>query len=91
VLLVALAAVAAALLGWAPGLWFAGALIAALLLHLVAGGVLARLSARAYLSLLIAPVYILWKCWVYFTAMLGRSGGGWIRTGRGEAAEGQNS
>lgn len=88
VLLVALCAVAAVLLGWTPTLWIVGGLIAALILHVVAGGILARLSARAYLSLLVAPVYICWKCWVYFAALLGRSGGGWIRTGRGQAAEG---
>ena len=52
--------------------------------HLVAGMLLARLSMRAYLSLLVAPVYIVWKCWVYFVALLGRGGGGWIRTGRGQ-------
>ncbi len=85
VLLAALCAVGAALAGWAPARWLAVGLLAALVVHLIAGMVLARLSLRAYLSLLVAPVYILWKCWVYVMALLGRGGGNWIRTGRGQA------
>ncbi len=90
VLLVMLCAGVALLLGWAPTLWLAAGLIAALLLYLVAGIILARLSLRAYLSLLVAPVYIGWKCWVYVAALFGRSGSSWVRTGRGQAPEGQN-
>lgn len=84
-LLVALCAAGALLLGWAPALWLAVGLAAALALHLAAGIILARLSARAYLSLLAAPIYILWKCWVYLVALIGRGGNAWVRTGRTQA------
>jgi 1,2-diacylglycerol 3-beta-glucosyltransferase len=91
VLLVALCAAVALLAGWVPTLWLAGGLLAALALYLIAGVVLARLSIRAYLSLLVAPIYILWKCWVYFVALLGRGGSGWRRTDRGQATSGHNT
>lgn len=74
--------VAAALLRWEPGLWFALGLCVALVLHVVVGAALARLSARAYLSLLRAPLYIAWKCWVYIAALMGRGRGPWVRTQR---------
>jgi hypothetical protein len=48
----------------------------------VVGATLARLSPRAYLSLLRAPLYIAWKCWVYAVALVGRGTNGWVRTQR---------
>ncbi|HEV8192620.1 MAG TPA: glycosyltransferase family 2 protein [Ktedonobacterales bacterium] len=89
VLLLVLCTAVALLLGWSLALWFAGSLFAALALHLIAGVILARLSIRAYLSLLVAPIYILWKCWVYFAALLGRGGSGWTRTDRSQARSSQ--
>lgn len=74
----------AALLRWAPGLWLALGLCVALSLHVLIGAALARLSARAYLALLRAPLFIAWKCWVYGAALLGRRSGPWVRTERVE-------
>src|SRR5262249_27231911 len=85
VLLVALCAMSALLLGWAPGLWLACGLLGTLIVHLAAGMLLARLSTGAYLSLLVAPLYMVWKCWVYAVALIGRGESGWVRTGRGQS------
>lgn len=70
------------LLRWGPGLALGLALLALLALHGIIGAALAKLSARAYLSLLRAPLFIAWKCWVYLAALVGRGGGSWIRTQR---------
>jgi cellulose synthase/poly-beta-1,6-N-acetylglucosamine synthase-like glycosyltransferase len=75
----------AAALQWWPGLALAAALALALGLHVLVGAVLAQLSAREYLSLLRAPVYIVWKCWVYLGALLRRGSAPWIRTQRASA------
>jgi hypothetical protein len=70
------------LLRWGPGLALGLVLVALLALHGVIGAALAKLSARAYLSLLRAPLFVAWKCWVYVVALFGRGGGPWIRTQR---------
>jgi cellulose synthase/poly-beta-1,6-N-acetylglucosamine synthase-like glycosyltransferase len=75
----------AAVLRWWPGLVLALALALALGVHVLVGAALARLSAREYLSLLRAPVYIVWKCWVYALVLLRRGSGSWIRTQRAGA------
>lgn len=72
----------AILLRWEPALLLAVALLALLALHVCIGAALAELSGRAYLSLLRAPLYIAWKCWVYLAAFVGRGGGPWVRTER---------
>lgn len=72
---------------WAPDLWLALALVAALGLHVLIGAALAQLSFRAYLSLLRAPLYIAWKCWVYLAALVKRGSSPWVRTERAAAAE----
>ncbi len=69
-------------LRWAPGIWLALALTLALALHVFIGASLARLSLRAYLALLRAPLYIAWKCWVYLAALATRGDGPWVRTER---------
>lgn len=74
--------VLAAALRSEPGLLLALALLALLTLHVWIGAALAKLSPRAYLSLLRAPLYIAWKCWVYLAAFTGRGGGPWVRTER---------
>ena len=90
--LVVASALGAALLGSAAGLWLATAMVAALALHLLAGALLARLTPRAYLSLLYAPGYILWKCWVYLLAIVRPGSGRWVRTERatGRSADATN-
>jgi cellulose synthase/poly-beta-1,6-N-acetylglucosamine synthase-like glycosyltransferase len=75
----------AALLRWAPTLALALALALALGAHVLVGAVLARLSIRAYLSLLRAPLYIAWKCWVYLAALVMKGSGRWVRTERAGA------
>lgn len=70
------------LLRWGPGVGLALVLLALLALHGVIGAALAKLSTRAYLSLLRAPLFVAWKCWVYLAALFGRGGDSWIRTQR---------
>ncbi|MGH2514896.1 MAG: glycosyltransferase family 2 protein [Ktedonobacterales bacterium] len=79
---VSLCLVAAGVLRWGPGLALGLALVALLALHGIIGAALAHLSARAYLSLLRAPFFVVWKCWVYLAALFGRASGTWIRTQR---------
>ncbi len=81
----ALCCVLAAALRWPVAIWLAACLMALLGLHLIAGAVLARLTPRAYLSLLRAPLYVVWKCWVYLAALMGRGGAAWVRTQRASA------
>jgi cellulose synthase/poly-beta-1,6-N-acetylglucosamine synthase-like glycosyltransferase len=59
-------------------------LAGALALHLVAGLVIARLPVRAWLTLLAAPIYIAWKCWVYAVSLVGRRTNAWVRTPRND-------
>lgn len=72
----------AALLRWGPALALALALVTLLGLHGLIGAALARLSPRAYLALLRAPLFIAWKCGVYLVALFGRDDDSWIRTER---------
>ena len=80
--LTVISALCAALLRSPVALALAGVMVLALALHVVVGAALARLSPRAYLSLLRAPLYIAWKCWVYTVALVGRGTTGWVRTER---------
>ncbi|HEV2235282.1 MAG TPA: glycosyltransferase family 2 protein [Ktedonobacterales bacterium] len=84
-LLIALALV----LGWAPGLAGAALLTALLALHGIAGLALARLAPRAWLALVYAPVYVLWKTGVYARAAARKGGAAWVRTPRVAAAPGE--
>jgi cellulose synthase/poly-beta-1,6-N-acetylglucosamine synthase-like glycosyltransferase len=72
-------------LRWGPTLWLALGLVLALSLHMAAGAALARLSVRTYLSLLRAPLYVVWKCWVYAAALASRGSLPWVRTQRANA------
>jgi cellulose synthase/poly-beta-1,6-N-acetylglucosamine synthase-like glycosyltransferase len=69
-------------LHWGPGLLAAGGLMAVFALHGMAGMGLARLSWRAYGSLLYAPWYVLWKIGIYCHATWARGTGAWVRTSR---------
>lgn len=84
--LTSLYVVLAAVLAWWPGIMLASALSVALGIHIVIGAGLARLSRRAYFSLLRAPLFIAWKCWIYLAALGGavlrRGGKAWVRTER---------
>lgn len=69
-------------LRWWPALALALALVMLLGLHGLIGAALAKLSWRAYLSLLRAPLFVAWKCGVYLAALFGRDDDSWIRTQR---------
>ena len=84
--LTSLYVVFAAMLAWWPGIILASVLSVALGTHIVIGAGLAHLSRRAYFSLLRAPLFIAWKCWIYLAAVGGavlRHGDKpWVRTER---------
>lgn len=79
-------AVLAALLAWWPSIMVASALSMALGIHIIIGAALAQLSRRAYFSLLRAPLFVIWKCWIYLSALGGallrRGTKSWVRTER---------
>jgi 1,2-diacylglycerol 3-beta-glucosyltransferase len=82
----ALALGLAAALRWQPGIVGASVLVGVLGFHLVVGMALARLAPRAYLSILYAPLYVLWKIGVYLRAAVQRGAMPWMRTVRVAAA-----
>lgn len=70
---------------WAQGLAGAWAVILLLEAGYLFGGLwIARVPSKIALSILFAPVYIVWKFGVYAVMMAGRSAGGWKRTERRE-------
>jgi 1,2-diacylglycerol 3-beta-glucosyltransferase len=80
--LVVLSAIGALLLASPLDLDLAVFLVAGLCAHVLVGLRLARLSRAAYRSLLFAPVFILWKFWVYLVALLPSGERRWVRTPR---------
>jgi hypothetical protein len=80
--LLVVVAVGAVAVHWLPTTAGALALLALFALHAITGMALARLSPRAYLSLLYAPWYIVWKIGVYAGAALRRGEARWVRTDR---------
>jgi len=50
--------------------------------YVVTGLRLFRAAPRVYAALLLAPIYILWKVWVYVVAALGIKDSRWVRTSR---------
>jgi cellulose synthase/poly-beta-1,6-N-acetylglucosamine synthase-like glycosyltransferase len=79
-------ALACAVIGFFLGDWIVTGIAcfaaAGLGIHVVAGLVAVRAPARAYRSLIAAPVYVLWKVALYVRALLGRADGPWVRTQR---------
>ncbi len=76
---------AVSVLRWAWAGWLAwgwGAVLALQAGYLFLGLWVARVPASLALSLLYAPVYILWKFGVYAVMAVGGSAGGWKRTER---------
>ena len=84
---VVFALVGAALLQWELGLWVALGLFGALFLHVAVGIALGRLPFRVVVSLLAAPIYIIWKSVLFLGALVARGAGGWIRTPRNSEQE----
>ncbi len=85
---VVFALVGSALLRWELGLWVAVGLLVALGLHVAVGIILGRLPLRVALSLLAAPLYIIWKSALFLGALLARGARGWIRTPRNSERNG---
>jgi len=57
--------------------------------YVLAGLRLVRAGPRAYMALLLAPLYILWKVWLYTGALVGRDKATiWVRTARNQPAAG---
>jgi cellulose synthase/poly-beta-1,6-N-acetylglucosamine synthase-like glycosyltransferase len=63
-------------------LWGWSGVLTAELLYLAAGLAMARVPRAVALSLLFAPLYIVWKFGLYGTMLLRRGAGGWNRTER---------
>jgi cellulose synthase/poly-beta-1,6-N-acetylglucosamine synthase-like glycosyltransferase len=68
------------LLGFTALMW--GISVALIFSFVLLGLLVARVPARAYLSLLYAPFYIVWKMWVYFILLTKRLPREWVRTER---------
>jgi 1,2-diacylglycerol 3-beta-glucosyltransferase len=56
--------------------------LAGILLFVLAGLLVARVPAKAYIALAFAPFYLLWKLWVYFILLTRRLPKEWVRTER---------
>ncbi len=54
--------------------------------HLLAGLALVRAPLGAYLALAYAPIYILWKVWLYARALASGGSAPWVRTARAPQA-----
>lgn len=69
-----------------PVVWLtAAALGGSIGLYIATGLILARVPLSVYVSLLQAPVYILWKLTIYGGALVGRRERAWVRTQRAES------
>ncbi len=77
-----LCVIGALLLASPLGLGLAAFLLVSMGAHVLVGLRLARLSPAAYRSLLFAPLFILWKFWVYLVALLPSGERRWVRTSR---------
>lgn len=80
--LLVLVSLAALVIAWPLTTAGAGVLLAACAVYVFAGMVVSRLPPRTWLALVAAPVFILWKCWIYAAALLRRNPQGWVRTAR---------
>ncbi len=77
-----LALAAALLLGSRVGAVLGAALLLGEAAYILTGLILARAPWRVYLALLLAPVFVVWKVWLYLRVLLGRDRQGWLRTAR---------
>jgi 1,2-diacylglycerol 3-beta-glucosyltransferase len=80
--LIVLCTASAVLLPSYLGMLLALALLATLATYVLIGLRLAHLPLAAYRSLLFAPAYIVWKLWLYLTALVSPGERRWIRTSR---------
>ncbi|RRR77898.1 MAG: glycosyltransferase [Candidatus Viridilinea halotolerans] len=54
------------------------------IIYVFSGLLLARAPRSTYLALLFAPVFIIWKLWLYVRLLLGLKPRAWVRTSRNE-------
>jgi 1,2-diacylglycerol 3-beta-glucosyltransferase len=88
-LAVALAFVASVALGSLAAIALAAASIAGLVCFVAVGLVSARAPVRLWLALSFAPVYAMWKGWLYAQALVARGTPSWTRAQRqGEVSSG---
>lgn len=73
---------AAALVSSVPAMLLAALLLLAEFTYLLVGLVMSGASRRVYLSLLYAPAFLAWKCWLYMRVLLHIERQGWVRTAR---------
>jgi 1,2-diacylglycerol 3-beta-glucosyltransferase len=78
------------LLGSTVAIVLAAAIVLGLVVYVVAGLAAAKAPLRLWLALGFAPLYVLWKGWLYAQALLARGPPSWTRTKRaGEASQGK--
>jgi 1,2-diacylglycerol 3-beta-glucosyltransferase len=63
----------------------AGIIILGQIIYVFSGLVLARAPRAIYLALLFAPVFVLWKLWLYVRLLLGLKPKNWVRTARNDS------
>jgi cellulose synthase/poly-beta-1,6-N-acetylglucosamine synthase-like glycosyltransferase len=80
VLCLSAAALAHSSLGVALGM----ALIAGQAIYILAGLKMAQVSRKVYQSLLYAPIFILWKIWLYTRVLIRPKRIEWVRTARND-------
>ncbi|PDW02738.1 glycosyltransferase family 2 protein [Candidatus Viridilinea mediisalina] len=54
------------------------------IIYVFSGLLLARAPRNIYLALLFAPIFIIWKLWLYLRLLLGLKPRAWVRTSRNE-------
>jgi cellulose synthase/poly-beta-1,6-N-acetylglucosamine synthase-like glycosyltransferase len=71
-------------LGSLPGVLLAAFILAGQAVYVLNGLMLAGVPRKVYQALLYAPLFIVWKLWLYVRVLLGFDRGGWVRTARNE-------
>ncbi|MEZ4867903.1 MAG: exopolysaccharide biosynthesis polyprenyl glycosylphosphotransferase [Caldilineaceae bacterium] len=79
--------VAVLLVGTPKLVWLALFILAGQVLYLAAGLILTQAPMRLYMQLVYAPLFMIWKVWLYVRLLLQREQQGWVRTARDGAAE----
>ncbi|HEU5015533.1 MAG TPA: glycosyltransferase family 2 protein [Roseiflexaceae bacterium] len=74
----------ALLLGSMLGMGLAIFILAGQAVYVLNGLMLAGVPRKVYQALLYAPLFIVWKLWLYVRVLLGFDRGGWVRTARNE-------
>ena len=65
-----------------PASKFAGLTLLGQIVYLITGLALVRAPRKVWLALVYAPVFIVWKLWLYVRVALGLDKQGWVRTKR---------